>query len=126
VLQLRVADDFASSIAAYKQFDVLLVNAVSDGLNLVAKEAPLLNTRDGVVVLSVNTGAWEELGSWTIGVDPFDVEAQADALERALELPPDERRARRSAIAAQVREHDLGAWVEAQLGDLDRAISMRE
>jgi trehalose 6-phosphate synthase len=124
-LRLRVADDFASSIAAYKQFDVLLVNAVADGLNLVAKEAPLLNTRDGVVVLSVNTGAWEELGAWAIGVDPFDVEAQADALERALELPAPERRARREAIAAQVREHDLGAWVEAQLGDLDRAISMR-
>ena len=124
-LRLQVADDFLRSLAAYKQFDVLLVNAVMDGLNLVAKEAPLMTTRDGVVVLSVNTGAWEELREWAIGVDPFDVEAQADALERALELPAGERRERREGIAGQVREHDLGAWVEAQLGDLDRAISMR-
>jgi trehalose 6-phosphate synthase len=124
-LRLQVADDFLRSIAAYKQFDVLLVNAVMDGLNLVAKEAPLVSTRDGVVVLSVNAGAWEELGRWAIGVDPFDVEGQADALERALELPAGERRARREGIAGQVREHDLGAWVDAQLADLDRAISMR-
>ena len=85
-LQLRVADDFPSSIAAYKQFDVLLVNAVMDGLNLVAKEAPLVNTRDGVVVLSVNTGAHEELGRWTVPVDPLDVEGQATALEEAIAL----------------------------------------
>ena len=124
-LRLRVADDFPCSLAAYKQFDVLLVNAVMDGLNLVAKEAPLMATRDGVVVLSVNAGAWEELAPWVIGVDPFDVEGQADALERALELPPQDRRARREGIAGQIREHDLGAWVEAQLGDLDLAISMR-
>ena len=124
-LRLQVADDFLRSIAAYKQFDVLLVNAVMDGLNLVAKEAPLVTTRDGVVVLSVNAGAWEELSPWAIGVDPFDVAAQADALERALDLPADERRARRDGIAGQVREHDLAAWVAAQLGDLDRAISMR-
>jgi trehalose 6-phosphate synthase len=124
-LRLQVADDFLRSIAAYRQFDVLLVNAVMDGLNLVAKEAPLMTTRDGVVVLSVNTGAWEELGPWAIGVDPFDVDAQAGALERALELPAEDRRARRDGIVGQIREHDLGAWVEAQLGDLDHAISMR-
>ena len=73
-LQLRIADDFHQSIAAYKQFDVLLVNAVMDGLNLVAKEAPYVNARDGVVVLSVNAGAYEEIGTWTVPVDPFDVE----------------------------------------------------
>ena len=76
-LQLRVGDDFPQSVAAYKQFDVLLVNAIMDGLNLVAKEAPLVNTRDGVVVLSVNAGAYEELGEWTVPVDPLDVEGQA-------------------------------------------------
>ena len=124
-LRLRIADDFPGSIAAYKQFDVLLVNAVMDGLNLVAKEAPLVNTRAGVVVLSVNAGAWEELGEWALGVDPLDVSAQADALERALDLSADDRRARAAAISAQVRAHDLAAWIRAQLDDLDRATSMR-
>ena len=61
-VDLQVADNFPQSVAAYKQYDVLLVNAVYDGLNLVAKEGPLVNTRDGVLVLSENAGAHEELG----------------------------------------------------------------
>ena len=101
---MRIADDFHRSIAAYKQFDVLLVNAVMDGLNLVAKEAPYVNARDGVVVLSVNAGAYEEIGAWTVPVDPLDVEGQADALEAALALPEEERRARLDAIRKHVRE----------------------
>jgi trehalose 6-phosphate synthase len=124
-LQLRVADDFPQSIAAYKQFDVLLVNAVMDGLNLVAKEAPLVNTRDGVVVLSVNTGAFEEIGGWTVPVDPLDVEGQASALEQALALAPEERHERLEAIRRHVREHDLSAWIEAQLADVDSVSTMR-
>ena len=125
-LQLRVADDFPHSIAAYKQFDVLLVNAVMDGLNLVAKEAPLVNTRAGVVVLSVNTGVHEELGDWTLSVDPLDVEAQATALEEALSLPPAERRSWLDSIREHVRRHDLGAWIEAQLADIEHASTMRQ
>ena len=122
---LRVADDFPASIAAYKQFDVLLVNAVMDGLNLVAKEAPVVNERNGAVALSVNAGAFEELGDWVVPVDPFDVAGIADALEDALALGADERRARREAIRACVVEHDLEAWIAAQLADLDRASSIR-
>jgi trehalose 6-phosphate synthase len=125
-LRLRIADDFHQSIAAYKQFDVLLVNAVLDGLNLVAKEAPYVNARDGAVVLSVNTGAYEEIGAWTVPVDPLDVEGQADALETALALPKDERRARLGAIREHVRSHDLSRWIDAQLSDLDRASTMRQ
>jgi trehalose 6-phosphate synthase len=124
-LTLRVADDFPASIAAYKQFDVLLVNAVMDGLNLVAKEAPFVNERNGAVVLSVNAGAFEELHHWVVPVDPFDVAAIADALEEALALGVDERRARREAIRADVVEHDLEAWIAAQLADLDGASSIR-
>jgi len=124
-LQLQVADDFPQAIAAYKQFDVLLVNAVMDGLNLVAKEAPLVNTRDGVVVLSVNAGAFEELATWTVSVDPFDLEGQATALEDALALPGGERRSRLEAIREHIRTHDLVAWIDAQLVDLDHASTMR-
>ncbi|MBA2332942.1 MAG: trehalose-6-phosphate synthase, partial [Actinobacteria bacterium] len=124
-LLVRFADDFHLSIAAYKQFDVLLVNAVLDGLNLVAKEAPLVNTRNGVVVLSENAGAFEELGEWVLVVDPFDVSAQSDALERALELPLAARRERLEGIRGHVRTHDLSHWIGAQLADLERATSMR-
>lgn len=124
-LRLRIADDFPESVAAYKQFDVLLVNAVMDGLNLVSKEAPLVNERDGVVVLSENAGAFEELRGNVVPVDPLDVEATADALEQALALPLEERRDRLARIRAGVREHDLEAWIRAQLADLDRASTMR-
>jgi len=104
---------------------VLLVNAVMDGLNLVAKEASLVNERDGVVVLSVNAGAFEELGDWVIPVEPLDVEATADALEHALALTEEERGTRQTAIRAHVRAHDLERWIAAQLVDLDRASSIR-
>jgi trehalose 6-phosphate synthase len=124
-LTLEIADDFAASVAGYKQFDVLLVNAVMDGLNLVSKEAPTVNERVGVVVLSVNAGAYEELSEWVVPVEPLDVEATADALEEALSLPEEERRRRQDALRAHVREHDLARWIAAQLDDLDRASSIR-
>jgi len=119
-IDLRIRDDFLRVVAAYKQFDVLLVNAIFDGLNLVAKEAPLLNTRDGVVILSENAGAHHELGEWVISVNPFDLSGQAEAIHTALELPAAERRERLEAIREHVREHDLGAWIAAQLADFDR------
>src|SRR2546426_2019753 len=102
-INLQVDDDFPKSIAAYKQFDALLVNAIFDGMNLVAKEAPLVNERNGVVVLSENAGSHAELGDWAVSVNPFDVEGQAAALEQALDLPEAERRQRLAAIRAQRR-----------------------
>jgi trehalose 6-phosphate synthase len=119
-ITLEIKDDFARSVAAYKQYDVLLVNAIFDGLNLVAKEAPLVNERNGVLVLSENTGAHEELGQWALTVNPFDIVGQAEAIHSALELPAPGRHARAEAIRAHVRKHDLEAWLTAQLADLDR------
>jgi trehalose 6-phosphate synthase len=121
---LEVKDDFPRSVAAYKQYDVLFVNAVFDGLNLVAKEAPLVNGRDGVVVLSRNAGAYEELAPWVVAVDPFDVEGQAEALHAALSLSAEERRGRAGALRAHVREHDLVEWLDLQLSDLDRVSTL--
>jgi trehalose 6-phosphate synthase len=119
-IDLRIEDNFAETVAAYKQFDVLLVNAIFDGLNLVAKEAPLVNERDGVLVLSENAGSHEELGEWALSVNPFDVEGQAEAIHAALTMPLEERRARQEAICAHVRGHDVTDWLAAQLDDLDR------
>ena len=118
-VDLDVADDFPRSVAGYKQFDVLLVNPVFDGLNLVAKEAFLLNECDGVLVLSENAGVHEELGEWALTVNPLDVSGQADALYAALMLDPAERRRRADEIRAHVRTHDIREWIEAQLIELD-------
>jgi trehalose 6-phosphate synthase len=120
-VDLQVADDFPRSVAAYKQYDVLLVNAVFDGLNLVAKEGPLVNQRDGVLVLSENAGAHDELAEWALTVNPYDVWGQAEALHEALSLEPAERRRRAEGLRAQVREHDVSRWIAGLLSDLQPA-----
>jgi trehalose 6-phosphate synthase len=119
-IELVIEDDFAGSVAAYKQFDALFVNAIFDGMNLISKEAPLVNERDGVLILSENAGSHDELGDWALSVNPFDVAGQAEAIDRALKMAPGERRGRLESIGEHVREHDVAAWIEAQLADLDR------
>ncbi len=119
-IELTIQDNFIGSVAAYKQFDALFVNAIYDGMNLVAKEAPLVNERDGVLILSENAGAHAELGEWALSVNPFDVAGQAEAIHSALTMGESERHARLEAIRAHVREHDVAEWIEAQLADLDR------
>src|SRR5438067_4624668 len=118
-VDLRIRDDFPQTLAAYRHYDVLLVNAVYDGLNLIAKEAPILNERDGVLVLSENAGVHEELSRWAITVNPFDLVGQARAIHEALELPAAARRGWIEGIRAHVRRHDIGAWIADQLADLD-------
>lgn len=122
-IELWVEDNFPQTVAAYKQYDVLLVNALFDGMNLIAKEAPLVNTRDGVLVLSNTTGAAEELREWAVNINPFDVVEQARAIEAALEMSVEERRRRVAGIRGHVETHDISAWIEGQLVDVDAAMS---
>jgi trehalose 6-phosphate synthase len=124
-IDLRIEDDFPASVAAYKHYDVLLVNAIFDGLNLVAKEAPLVNERDGVLVLSENAGAHDELGDFALTVNPFDVAGQAEAIHAALELPQNERRTWIEGIRTCVREHDIAAWLDLELSALAEGAAAR-
>ena len=78
-----------------------------------------MNQRDGVLILSENAGVHEELGDWALTVNPFDIGGQAEAIHEALELGAQDRRSFVEAIRAHVREHDVGAWIAAQLADLD-------
>jgi trehalose 6-phosphate synthase len=117
-IDLRLQEDLPLAVAAYTVCDVLMVNALADGMNLVAKEAVLVNTRDGVLALSEHTGAHQELGAFAVTLHPFDIQQQADALYAALTMDPGLRRARREAPALVVQENDLGKWLVAQLADL--------
>ena len=117
-IDLRIYENFPEAVARYKQFDLLLVNSIFDGMNLVAKEAPAVNTRDGVVILSENTGAHEELGDCTLTVNPFDIQEQADTIHRALTMSPEERRLRADRLREIVRERDPGVWIDEQLADI--------
>jgi trehalose 6-phosphate synthase len=110
VLDLR--DDFARSVAGLQRYDVLLVNPLKDGLNLVAKEGPLLNRRDGVVCLSREAGAYDELGPEVSMVHPYDIEQTAAALDDALALPLDERADRARRLRALAAARTPTAWLD--------------
>jgi len=122
-VQVDIADNRQRSVAALCEYDVLLVNPVRDGLNLVAKEGPLVNRRDGVVVLSREAGAWDELQAAAIGVNPFDISDTAQALHRALEMPAGERRERADVLRGVVTGRTAAQWLDDQL---DAARQYRE
>ena len=117
-IDLRLEDNLDLAIAAYKLFDLLVVNAVFDGMNLVAKEAAVVNERDGVLALSENTGAHEEMGAFALTLHPFDIQQQADAFYEGLVMEPEERRQRHEACAAIVRGNDIDKWLSEQLTDV--------
>ncbi|CAM5705612.1 Trehalose-6-phosphate synthase OS=Streptomyces alboniger OX=132473 GN=CP975_15850 PE=3 SV=1 [Streptomyces alboniger] len=116
---LHVKDDFARSLAAYRLADVALVNPIRDGMNLVAKEIPVLSEEGCVLVLSREAGAYEELGDDAIAVNPYDVVATARALHEALTLPPGERAERTKRLAAAATALPPAQWFLDQLHALD-------
>jgi len=113
------SDDYPATLAAYRRYDMLVVNPVFDGMNLVAREGPVLNERDGVLVLSRNAGAAAELHPALL-VNPFDADGTADAMARALGLSDGERRAR----AIELKELAPGVppddWLGRQIKDVQR------
>lgn len=109
------ADNFASSVAALVRYDVLLVNPVRDGLNLVAKEGAILNRNDGVVVLSTEAGVHDELGDAAVGVNPFDVTRTAEAMADALAMDPAERAKRSGQLRSLSLARTPGDWLSDQL-----------
>jgi len=117
---LDVIDDRDRSLAALCRYDVLLVNPIRDGLNLVAKEGPLVNANDGVVVLSREAGAWEELYPAAVGINPFDVCETAHALDLALRMDPGERTSRAVTLREIVLGRTAADWLIDQLDIAER------
>ncbi|TPQ19294.1 alpha,alpha-trehalose-phosphate synthase (UDP-forming) [Streptomyces sporangiiformans] len=116
---LHLKDDFARSLAAYRLADVALVNPIRDGMNLVAKEMPVVSDEGCVLVLSREAGAYEELGEDAITVNPYDVVATARALHEALTMPLDERAERTKRLAAAATALPPAQWFLDQLHALD-------
>lgn len=105
------SDDFPRSVAALARADVLLVNPVRDGLNLVAKEGTLVSRRHSVLALSPEAGVWEEVGQTALRVHPFDVAGTADVMHQALSMPEDERRALHARRLTIVRDRPPRDWL---------------
>ncbi|HEU5420177.1 MAG TPA: trehalose-6-phosphate synthase [Streptosporangiaceae bacterium] len=118
-LVVRVDDDYARSLAAYRVADVVLVNPVRDGMNLVAKEAPIVSDRGCALVLSREAGAAAELGEAALLVNPFDVTGTAAALHEALSMPPAERADRSARLAAAGAAVPPQRWLAGQLAALE-------
>ncbi|HLW96887.1 MAG TPA: trehalose-6-phosphate synthase [Solirubrobacteraceae bacterium] len=117
-IQLKLRDDLEEAFASYRRYDVLLVNAMFDGMNLVAKEGPLLNENAGVSILSENTGAHDELGEFALSVNPFDIQELADSIHAALVMDAAERETRLAGLKAIVTARDPGDWIDDQLADI--------
>ena len=124
-IDLRVYEDFPEAVARYKHFDLLMVNAIFDGMNLVAKEAPAINLHDGVVMLSENTGSHEELKDYVLTVNPFDIQDQAETIYHALTMSPEERRRRADGLRDVIVSRTPGDWIDAQLDDIDSVRDLR-
>ena len=112
---LNLKDDFARSLAAYRTADVALVNPIRDGMNLVAKEVPIVSEEGCVLVLSREAGAYEELGEHALTVNPYDITATARALHEALSMDPGERSSRAKHLVAAATSLPPQQWFLDQL-----------
>ena len=110
-------NNYIQALAGMRLYDVLLVNAVIDGMNLVAKEGPTVNNRDGVLVLSESVGACEQLAEHALTVAPADLEGTMEAIYSALVMPPEEKKSRALALKRSIDKEDIHNWLMCMLGD---------
>ncbi|MCZ7529947.1 MAG: trehalose-6-phosphate synthase [Acidimicrobiia bacterium] len=108
-------DDFPRSLAGLARADVLFINPIRDGLNLVAKEGPVINRHDAVLCLSPEAGAWAELGGAAVAVHPYDLVQAASALDEALAMDPAERRHRADDLRRLATARTPADWLTDQL-----------
>jgi trehalose 6-phosphate synthase len=118
-VRLEVSDDFPRSLAAYALADVLVVNPVRDGMNLVAKEGPVLSQEDLALVLSREAGAADELSGDALVVNPYDVSQTAAAMWDGLTMDPAERQARCAGLARTSAALPPSRWFASQLHQLE-------
>ncbi|KPJ52094.1 MAG: hypothetical protein AMJ37_03545 [Dehalococcoidia bacterium DG_18] len=111
-------NNYVQALAGLRLYDVLLVNPVIDGMNLVAKEGPTVNTCDGVLVLSEAAGSCEQLGESALPVSPTDLEGTMKAIYQALSMSPEERSRRAAVMRKSIEEEDITMWLDRQLEDI--------
>lgn len=122
-VRIVLGDNYRRAIAAMQLYDLLLVNPIADGMNLVAKEGVIVNNKDGVLLLSEYAGAFYELGEHALTVSPFDVYGTAEMMHKALTMPLEERKKRAQNLRTLVTEADVRDWFNAQVEDALRAAS---
>ena len=114
-VRLLVGENYPRAVAALQMYDILLVNAIADGMNLVAKEGPIVNRRAGVLILSERAGARQQLETSALTISPIDVYATAEALHQGLTMPAEERTIRAERLRWLIERDDIEAWLCWQL-----------
>ena len=125
-IEVFLENNYVQALAGLSLYDVLLVNPIIDGMNLVAKEGPAVNTRNGVLVLSSAAGAYRQLKEGALSVAPSDLEGTVQALEQALRMPLRERKRLAQLLRQAVEQEDIRLWVELQLADIEQLIIERD
>ena len=113
-----IENNYTQAIAGMKLYDVMLVNSVIDGMNLVAKEGPVVNNNGGVLILSETTGAHKQLSPGALSVSPTDIEGTMQAMYQALTMSAEERERRAATMAEIVDREDITHWIHCQLEDI--------
>ncbi len=118
-------NSYPRAIAVMKHYDILLVNSLADGMNLVAKEGPMVNLRDGVLLLSETVGAADELKDGALLINPYDLHGMADAFENGLAMEPREKRRKLTLLQGSIQANPVHRWVYEQLLDLEARLQPR-
>lgn len=113
-------ENYPRAIAALQLYDVLLVNSIADGMNLVSKEGPIVNHKDGVLILSDLTGSSQQLEPGALIISPCDVYATAEAMHQALTMTSEERSLRANRLRWLVEENDINAWFKNQIKAINK------
>lgn len=117
-----IENNYTQAIAGMKLYDALLVNTIMEGMNLVAKEGPVVNTRDGVLILSETSGVHHQLAEGALSVSPTDIEGTMEALYQAITMPPADRKHRASLLVAAICREDITHWISSQLADISKLL----
>lgn len=117
-----IENNYALAIAGMKIYDALLVNTLFEGMNLVAKEGPVVNLRSGVLALSQSSGVYRQLAAGALRLAPTDVEGTAHALYQAVTMPAQERKRRADLLYGTVLRHDNDDWLARQLQDISNLL----
>jgi trehalose 6-phosphate synthase len=114
-VRILVGEDYKRALGAMQLYDILLVNAIADGMNLVAKEGPTINTQNGILILSERTGASIELAPGSTIVSPCDIYTTAKAIHHGLTMPADEKENRAKKLKWIIEQNDIFKWFTDQL-----------
>ena len=117
-----IENNYTQAIAGMKLYDVLLVNTIIEGTNLVAKEGPVVNARDGILVLSNSSGVYRQLAGGAISVSPTDIEGTMEALYQAITMSPEERKKWATNLSDSICREDINHWIYQQMHDISRLL----